>query len=220
MLPRSDWVFAECQNAACRLRFPLDLAQFSGRFCPKCGAVLRITDPRFSQNSDLPISQIPKTGTQVIGLLDNVRSALNVGAIFRSADGAGFSKLFLCGITPTPDQQDAVARTALGAEQRLAWEHVNNAIEITQSLLDSGQKLIVLEASEDALDLFSWQIPSDWHKLILAVGNEIAGVDPELLRLADVTLKLPMAGMKGSLNVASAFSIAAYQLQFGQYHLS
>jgi len=216
MLPRSDWVFAECPNPNCRLRFPFDLQQFSGKYCPKCGAELKITSKRLSQNADMPASPNPRGHRQMIGLLDNVRSALNVGAIFRSADGAGMAKLYLCGITPTPAEQEAVARTALGAEKRLAWEHANNAVEIAQSLLTTGHKLVVLEPTEDALDIFSWQIPADWQAVVLAVGNEIAGTDPGLVRVASLTLKLPMTGLKGSLNVASAFSIAAYQLQFGR----
>ena len=216
MLPRSDWVFAECPNPNCRLRFPFDLQQFSGKYCPKCGAELKIMSKRLSQNADMPASPNPRGHRQMIGLLDNVRSALNVGAIFRSADGAGMAKLYLCGITPTPAEQEAVARTALGAEKRLAWEHANNAVEIAQSLLTTGHKLVVLEPTEDALDIFSWQIPADWQAVVLAVGNEIAGTDPGLVRVASLTLKLPMTGLKGSLNVASAFSIAAYQLQFGR----
>ncbi len=174
-----------------------------------------ITDDRLSQNSDQAMSPTLNANRQLFGLLDNVRSALNVGAIFRSADGAGFARLYLCGISPTPDDQEAVARTALGAERRLLWEHSNNAVELAQNLLAAGTKLIVLEAAEEATDLFTWQIPADWQAIALAVGNEIAGTDPQLLRLANLTLRLPMLGMKGSLNVASAFSIAAYQLQFG-----
>lgn len=216
MLPPTDWVFAECRNPACRLRFPLDLAHFSGRFCPKCGAELEIADDRLSQNTDLSISPAPGNNRQFYGLLDNVRSALNVGAIFRSADGAGLARIYLCGITPRPDEQESVARTALGAEKRLPWEHANNAVDLAQSLLAAGTKLIVLEAAEEAVDIFTWRIPAAWQALALAVGNEIAGTDPQLLRLASLTLRLPMAGVKGSLNVASAFSIAAYQLQFGQ----
>jgi len=145
------------------LRFPFDLAQFSGKYCPKCGAELKITSKRLSQNADMPASPNPRGHRQMIGLLDNVRSALNVGAIFRSADGAGMAKLYLCGITPTPAEQEAVARTALGAEKRLAWEHANNAVEIAQSLLAAGHKLVVLEPTEEALDIFSWQIPADWQ---------------------------------------------------------
>lgn len=179
-----------------------------------------ITNDRLSQNSDQVCSPMSGSGRQLSGLLDNVRSALNVGAIFRSADGAGFSRLYLCGISPTPEDQEAVARTALGAERRLPWKHANNAVELAQNLLATGTKLIVLEAANDAVDLFSWQIPADWKTVALAVGNEIAGTDPQLLRMASLTLSLPMAGIKGSLNVASAFSIAAYQLQFGQPRLS
>ncbi|HSN95408.1 MAG TPA: TrmH family RNA methyltransferase [Anaerolineaceae bacterium] len=215
MPPKSDWVFTECSNPACRLRFPLDLAEYSGKYCPKCGAELEVTEKRLSQNTDIPASLIQGQDHQIIGLLDNVRSALNVGAIFRSADGAGLVKLYLCGITPTPEEQETVARTALGSEKRLPWQQANNAIEIAKELQAMGHKLIVLEAEEGAPDLFTWQIPPDWQTLVLAVGNEITGIDPGLLRLANMTLRLPMAGIKGSLNVASAFSIAAYQLQFG-----
>lgn len=212
----TDWVFTECRNPACLLRFPLDLANFSGRFCPKCGAELMITDGRLSQNADLSVNPGPASGCQLFGLLDNVRSAQNVGAIFRSADGAGLAKLYLCGITPTPDEQVTVARTALGAEKRLAWERANNAVKLAESLLATGTKLIILEATDEAVDLFTWQVPAGWQTLALVVGNEIAGTDPQLLRMASKVLRLPMAGIKGSLNVASAFSIAAYQLQFGQ----
>ncbi len=177
---------------------------------------MQIGENRLPQNLDVVTASQQNWNRQIYGLLDNVRSAQNVGAIFRSADGAGLARLYLCGITPTPDKQDSVARTALGSEKRLAWEQANNAVELAQRLLLEGTKLIVLEATQDSMDLFTWQTPSDWTQLALAVGNEIAGADPQLLRLASQTLRLPMAGIKGSLNVASAFSIAAYQLQFGK----
>lgn len=212
----TNWVFAECINPVCHLRFPLDLAHFSGSYCPKCGSEMQIGENRLPQNLDVVTASQQNWNRQIYGLLDNVRSAQNVGAIFRSADGAGLARLYLCGITPTPDKQDSVARTALGSEKRLAWEQANNAVELAQRLLLEGTKLIVLEATQDSMDLFTWQTPSDWTQLALAVGNEIAGADPQLLRLASQTLRLPMAGIKGSLNVASAFSIAAYQLQFGK----
>lgn len=216
MTSSSDWNFIECRNPACRLRFPLDLALYNGSHCPRCGSETRPCGQRLPQNADLPAASKSTAGRRLFGLLDNLRSAQNVGAIFRSADGAGLAGLYLCGITPTPDDTKAVSRTALGAEKRLHWQQANNAVDLAQDLLAAGIKLLVLEPAETALNLFTWQIPEDWSALALVVGNEIAGTDPQLLRLASQTLCLPMAGIKGSLNVASAFSIAAYQLQFGQ----
>lgn len=152
----------------------------------------------------------------MVGLLDNLRSAQNVGAIFRSADGAGFSALHLCGLTPRPDEQTGIAKTALGSEAHMAWQYAPDAFEEANALIKAGFKVAVLEASEQAHDLFLWQIPAGWQKLVLVAGNEVAGVDPALVGIAHVVLKLPMIGMKGSLNVASAFSIAAYHLRFGR----
>lgn len=212
-MPESQIFFLECQNPACGLRFPLDLAQFEGKYCPRCGDALRKDCPRLKSQSFSSSRNRPK---KLIAILDNVRSAHNVGSIFRSADGAGFAQMHLCGITPTPDENPSIAKTALGAEKSLTWHYTPNAVQVIRELKTQGIKILALEATPQAQSLYSWQA-SDLAKaeaIALIVGNEPAGVDPKLIALADICLYIPMLGQKNSLNVSIAFSLAAYHLQF------
>lgn len=146
-------------------------------------------------------------------LLDNIRSIYNVGSILRTADGAGLTHLHCCGITPPPDHPK-IAKTALGAEKSVGWTKYGNGPETAVSLKQRGYQLLALECTPDAILLQDLQL--DTSQLItLVVGNEIAGVDPDILALCDQTIMLPMQGVKNSLNVASAFAVAAYGLRFG-----
>lgn len=212
-MPESQIFFLECQNPACGLRFPLDLAQFEGKYCPRCGSPLTKDSPRLKSQSFLSGQKSPKV---LIAILDNVRSAHNVGSIFRSADGAGFAQIHLCGITPTPDENPAIAKTALGAEKSLAWQYSPNAVQIIRVLKTQGVMILALETTPQALSLYelkSSAFPKD-QAIALIVGNEPAGVDPKLIALADACLYIPMLGQKTSLNVSIAFSLAAYHLRF------
>jgi 23S rRNA (guanosine2251-2'-O)-methyltransferase len=212
-MPESQIFFLECQNPACGLRFPLDLAQFEGKYCPRCGSILTKDSPRLKSQSFLSGQKSPKV---LIAILDNVRSAHNVGSIFRSADGAGFGQIHLCGITPTPDENPAIAKTALGAEKSLAWQYSPNAVQIIRVLKTQGVMILALETTPQALSLYelkSSAFPKD-PAIALIVGNEPAGVDPKLIALADACLYIPMLGQKTSLNVSIAFSLAAYHLRF------
>lgn len=212
-MPESQIFFLECQNPACGLRFPLDLAQFEGKYCPRCGSILTKDSPRLKSQSFLSGQKSPKV---LIAILDNVRSAHNVGSIFRSADGAGFAQIHLCGITPTPDENPAIAKTALGAEKSLAWQYSPNAVQIIRVLKTQGVMILALETTPQALSLYelkSSAFPKD-PAIALIVGNEPAGVDPKLIALADACLYIPMLGQKTSLNVSIAFSLAAYHLRF------
>jgi tRNA G18 (ribose-2'-O)-methylase SpoU len=144
-------------------------------------------------------------------LLDNIRSAWNVGAIFRSADGFGFSGLHLCGITPSPENE-AVKKTSLGAENTLPWQVHPNALLVARELLQSGYTLFALELTEDALPLpMIGRLPHP-EKIALVLGSEVCGVDPEILSLCQHKLYIPMRGQKRSFNVAVAFAVAAYEL--------
>jgi tRNA G18 (ribose-2'-O)-methylase SpoU len=143
------------------------------------------------------------------GLLDNVRSLFNVGSIFRSADGAGFDMLYLCGVTPTP-ANPKLSKTALGAEQAVAWQAAPNAVELAERLLAEGRRLWALEEGPGAESLLS--APPPPTGTVLVVGGEVTGVDPDLLRLCERTFQIPMYGSKRSLNVATAFGIAAVVL--------
>ena len=202
----------QCQNEACRFRFPAEKTNNQARACPKCQAPTRIvatTAPAPTAN-DLPEPNLP----QMAILLDNIRSLYNVGAIFRTADGAGIQQLYLCGITATPDHPK-LAKTALGAAQKMTWTYDNNALDTAVALRDQGWQLWALESHPQAHPLFEASLPPIETPALLIIGNEKAGVDPELLALSDHIVSLPMLGTKASLNVAVAFGIAIYQLRFG-----
>lgn len=196
---------------ACGLRYPLTDAGTFGTRCPACLGTTRLVLSR-----DLPPLEQPTAASAIprppclSALLDNLRSAWNVGAIFRSADGLGVSKLYLCGITPTPENK-TVTKTSLGAENSVAWEYARDAVEMAKRLKLGGYRLVALEQEKRAIPLQA-KPASDLASAVLVVGNEVTGVDPGLLDLCDQIVHIPMRGNKRSLNVEVAFAIAAYTL--------
>jgi tRNA G18 (ribose-2'-O)-methylase SpoU len=169
-----------------------------------------LTYPRWER----PSPTLPPTGTIVEGLLDNIRSVYNVGSILRTADGAGLTHLHLCGIT-SPPTHPKVAKTALGAELSVAWSQHRNGLDTAVALQEQGCQLWAIEDSPQAESLFAVPAPASSERIVLVVGNEIAGIDPEILARCDRVLQIPMQGHKKSLNVATAFGIAAYAVRFG-----
>jgi 23S rRNA (guanosine2251-2'-O)-methyltransferase len=147
-------------------------------------------------------------------LLDNIRSAWNVGSIFRSADGFGFKHTYLCGITPTPDgpAREAVTKTSLGAEEAVTWSYHKDAVKLVRRLKKEGWQVWALEEHERAVPISTQPDTLSSNPVILILGSEVTGIDPGLLELADKILHIPMHGEKSSFNVAIAFGIAAYQL--------
>lgn len=141
-------------------------------------------------------------------LLDNVRSMYNVGAFFRTADGAGVERLLLAGITGRPPQ-NAIRKTALGAEERVPWEAVSDPIPAVQHLQTAGYEVAAVETSTRAVDIFDWrpQFP-----VCVLFGHEVDGLPQALLELCDTHVRIPMLGLKHSLNVASAGAIVMYEL--------
>ncbi|HET9698855.1 MAG TPA: TrmH family RNA methyltransferase [Terriglobales bacterium] len=144
----------------------------------------------------------------VVVLLDNVRSMYNVGAFFRAADGVNLEKLYLCGITAHPPK-NAITKTALGAEKTVAWEHDWDAMKVATELRRSGLHIAAIETGAKTIDLFQWE-PK--FPLCVVFGNEVEGLKPELLDLADMHVRIPMLGQKRSLNVATAGGIVLYEL--------
>jgi tRNA G18 (ribose-2'-O)-methylase SpoU len=145
-------------------------------------------------------------------LLDNVRSAWNVGSILRSADGFGFKHAYLCGITPTADHE-AVLKTSLGAEKSVVWSYHKDAVRLVKGLKVEGWEVFGLEDNPRAVELrHAAGVTYGSQPKLLIVGNEVTGVDPDLLDLCDQVYHIPMGGEKKSFNVAIAFSIAAYAL--------
>lgn len=206
-----QFVIHECCNAECRLRFPLNPVNYSGKYCPKCGSPAILVE-QVDQYVMMPPNS-NNSPRRVAAILDNLRSDFNVGSAFRTANGAGIEHLYLCGITPRPDQNPRIAKTALGAESMLPWTYHPNAVILAKALKDQGAYLVALEATPNAKNLFEFDCSHLSSKsIILIVGSELAGVDPGLLGLADTTLFISMHGEKGSLNVSVAFGVAAYYL--------
>ena len=203
--------FLECSNPGCAFRFPLDLSQFKGLICPRCGSALINSS---SQSDQWDPRWTPHSNLDFVGVLDNVRSAHNVGSIFRTAEGVGMNRLYLCGLSPSPKTNSGVTKASLGAENRLEWTEEANAPRLVGKLKADGYQIIVLEALPQAENVFSLNDSQlkETNKIALVAGNEPAGVDPALIALADQILFIPMSGMKSSLNVSVAFGIAAYTL--------
>ncbi len=143
-------------------------------------------------------------------VLENIRSLHNVGSIFRTADGAGFDKVFLTGYTGTPPDR-RIEKVSLGAEEFLAWEKNEDSINCVKQLKKEGYRILALEQTSTSQDLFETKF-DDLEKVALILGNEVEGISKELLALADITLEIPMKGQKGSLNVSIAAGIAMYQV--------
>jgi len=141
-------------------------------------------------------------------LLDNVRSLYNVGAFFRTADAAGVSKLYLCGITGHPPSR-ALAKTALGADRTVAWEHTWDPMSLIRSIRESGAEIAAIETSVHAVDLFDW---APRFPVCVVFGHEVEGISPQVSVLCDTQVRIPMLGSKHSLNVATAGGVVVYEL--------
>ena len=161
--------------------------------------------------TDLTPRPFPKRREGFAVVLDNIRSAWNVGSIFRSADGFGLTHAYLCGITPTPESE-AVTKTALGAEETVTWSYHKDAVKLVRGLKREGCQVWALEEHERAVPLAAFAHNESSASAILIIGSEVTGVDPDLLELSDLIFHIPMHGEKSSFNVAVAFGIAAYQL--------
>lgn len=205
--------------STCGLRYPLVEGHPFGIRCPVCAGDTQIALKR-ELNSEIGTDRAPRDGnTKMIAvLLDNIRSAWNVGSILRSADGFGFHHAYLCGITPTADHE-AVTKTSLGAEDSVTWSYHKDAVKLVKGLKSEAWKVYALEDDARAVDIGqAFSLLSQAQPAVLIVGNEVTGVDPELLDLCDEIFYIPMRGEKRSFNVAIAFGIAAFALTAQEIH--
>lgn len=194
---------------SCGLRYPLTEGSSFGIRCPIClGITHAVLNKQISSESAL--ADRKKKKDELTVLVDNVRSAWNVGSILRSADGFGFSHAFLCGITPTPEV-DAVRKTALGADDFVPWSYHKDAVKLVKGLKKEGWVIWALEEEERAKPLKKIKRRIE-QRTVLIAGSEVTGVDPELLDLCDEVFYIPMRGEKRSFNVAVAFGIAGFTL--------
>jgi 23S rRNA (guanosine2251-2'-O)-methyltransferase len=206
--------FFECDNPACRLRFPGTARYPRWKRCPVCRSSIHLV-AAVKNCTEMDNQLGIQRPWQVEALLDNIRSAWNVGSIFRTSDGTGVHKLYLCGITPTPENTK-VSKTALGAEINIPWEKSNNGVQLVSLLKEKGYVLWALEDLPIAQPLF--QIKFNWNNspIVLIVGNEVSGVDPGIIELCDKVISIPMLGKKQSYNVAVAYGIAVSFLLYRQ----
>jgi 23S rRNA (guanosine2251-2'-O)-methyltransferase len=141
-------------------------------------------------------------------VLDNVRSLYNVGAFFRTADAARVDRLYLCGITGHPPKK-AIAKTALGSEESVAWEHTWEPIPLLERLREGGFEIAAIETALHAVDLYDWE---PRFPVAVVFGHETEGIRPEVSAVCDTHVRIPMLGVKHSLNVATAGGVVVYEL--------
>ena len=141
-------------------------------------------------------------------ILDNIRSALNVGSAIRTAESAGVDEIFLCGITPGLNDQK-VLKTSLGAEKSIQITQKDNTLDLINELKNKKIKIYSLELDENAINYndLNYEFP-----MALIVGNEVSGISNEILDKSDKIIEIPMRGKKNSLNVAVATGIAVYKI--------
>lgn len=150
-------------------------------------------------------------------LTDNVRSMYNIGAIFRTSDAFLVEEIILGGISGCPPHPE-IAKTALGAEETVAWRHVEDAVEEALRLKEEGWKICTLEQAHNSLSLNDFKPEGTREKYVLIVGNEVEGVDQRLVDMSDVVLEIPQHGIKHSLNVSSSASIALWHFYSALAH--
>jgi len=147
-------------------------------------------------------------------ILPDIRSAINVGAIFRTADAVGIDKIYLVGCTPRPtDQfgriQKDIAKSALGAESWISWEYKKTLIPLIKSLKKDGYEIVALEQDEKSIDYRKYKKPT---KLAFILGPEVTGLDKKILNICDKIVEIPMYGKKESLNVSVACGISLFKI--------
>ena len=157
-----------------------------------------------------------KAGKRLVVVCHNIRSAYNIGSIFRTADGAGVAKIYLTGYTPAPPHA-GIAKTALGAEKFVDWEKISklgtalNKLKPSSAKASAGKKekyeIIALEQDKKSISIDSYKPKG---RVALILGNEVRGLSAAVLRKCDKIIEIPMRGEKESLNVAVAFVIAVY----------
>ncbi|WEK35203.1 MAG: RNA methyltransferase [Candidatus Pseudobacter hemicellulosilyticus] len=146
----------------------------------------------------------------VVVVLDNIRSMHNVGSVFRTADAFLLQGIYLCGYTPQPPHRD-IHKTALGATETVSWRYFPDTITALQALREEGYAIWAVEQVQDSLLLNRFTSPAD-KPLAVVFGNEVTGVDAEVLKLCDGSIEIPQLGMKHSLNISVAAGIVLWEL--------
>jgi 23S rRNA (guanosine2251-2'-O)-methyltransferase len=148
--------------------------------------------------------------TPLILILDNIRSLHNIGSVFRTADAFLIKKIWLCGITATPPHKD-IHKTALGATDSVAWNYEKDTLKLVESLKQKGVMVLALEQAENAVALQNFK-PENGKTYALVLGNEVKGVQQQVVSAADEVIEIPQYGTKHSLNIAVSAGIAIWNI--------
>ena len=162
---------------------------------------------------------------EIVLIAHNIRSTHNVGSLLRTAEGLGVKTVYLTGYTPFPLKQSdprlphlvkkvdkQISKTALGAEQLVNWQHEESVNQVIKILKADGFSVCALEQTAESVNLTKFETP---EKVAILVGREVEGIEPEVLRLCDKVLEIPMFGKKESFNVAQAAAMAMFYCRFG-----
>lgn len=164
-----------------------------------------------SELNRLDIEQFKKAEkTPLIVILDNVRSLNNIGSVFRTCDAFLIEKIYLCGITATPPNKE-IHKTALGATDSVAWEYVENTLLAVEKLKEQGVYIISIEQAENSTMLNDFQ-PNGKQKYAIIFGNEVKGVEQEVVSASDEVIEIPQYGTKHSLNISVSAGIAIWEM--------
>lgn len=158
----------------------------------------RVSVAEFKEQEKLP----------VIVVLDNVRSMHNIGSIFRTGDGFSIAGIYLCGITAQPPHRE-IEKTALGATQSVSWQHFENTTDAIAALRADGYEIIAIEQASGSTMLHTFQPLSD-RKYALIFGNEVNGVDEEVMKIVDKCIEIPQFGTKHSFNITISAGVVLW----------
>ncbi len=148
--------------------------------------------------------------TPLIIILDNIRSLNNIGSVFRTADAFLIEKIYLCGITATPPHKD-IQKTALGATDTVDWEHKKDTLELIENLKSKNIKILSIEQAENAVILNDFQ-PEPNQVYAIIFGNEVKGVQQEVVSKSDAVIEIPQYGSKHSLNISVSAGVVIWDL--------
>lgn len=160
----------------------------------------RISTEEFKQAAKLP----------VVIILDNIRSQNNVGSVFRTSDAFRIEKIYLCGITSTPENRE-VHKTALGAEDAVEWEYVKETRDVVEKLKAEGYRIFSIEQAENTTSLEDLSIGLD-GKYALVFGNEVKGVQQDIIDRSHACVEIPQFGTKHSFNISVTVGIVLWQI--------
>ncbi len=148
--------------------------------------------------------------TPLIVILDNIRSLNNIGSVFRTSDAFLLEKIYLCGITATPPNAD-IHKTALGATDSVDWEYAENTLDVVEKLKAEGVEIVSIEQAENAVMLDKFEVDKN-KKYAIIFGNEVKGVEQDVVSASDIVVEIPQFGTKHSLNISVSAGVVIWEM--------